>query len=1024
MHNLALFGRLSRFCARHAWLVIIVWLAVAATANVFVPQLERTVAEHSAPFTPENAATSALRQMSVDFGVPPSTAIGSVVVSSERRLDQADFDYYANLVRTLKADAGNVAYVLDTYGNADLGGLGLSPDGKAVNLNVATTGEVGSTAAHDSTQNVRAAIAALPRPDGLEVNFTGPSPTLADLFSSIDESLLIITGVSVLLITLLLLVVYRSLLTALIPLATIGISLGVARPIMSLAGTNGLMPVSNFTIALATAMVLGAGTDYAIFLLANHHESRRRGMSVDDSVASAGARTAGIVIASGLTIAGAGMAMIFAKVGMFRTAGPPIALSVAVTVAVCLTLTPALMALWGRRGWAEPRALDERRWRRRGATIIRRAPALVAASMVFLVATSAVLLTYRPNIDENAMQIHDTDSSVGYERVYQHWGVNEAAPEFVLVRADHDMRNTKDLAALDQIAAAVGNLPEVAHLRSITRPDGKPLPQTAIGYQTGQVAAGLTDARDRIEQKLPDVSRLAAGVTQLRDGAVVAGDRIPQLASGTEDVVTLVRSLLASLDDAERLVSRVSDGSLDVPTVLDNLSSALDALDGVRSRMATDHAAVSGAWAALQAVFEPLVGDQPPAACDAACIRARAAFADLDAATGGRTLAAINGAKIVAPLVSNDSVGRALEALPELRASVDRLRALSGSLGTGSTHQAGQRLDELVAGVRQLSAGMTRLTAGLKEVETGTDAMAATTRELANGLDVASDYLRGLSVNTSDGAGRGFYLPPQAQQDRRFVAGQQLLMSSDGHTARMMLTWAVNPYGAAAREALPKMIELAHQASIGTSLQAATVEATGLASISQDHVDQTWRDFALFGAVAIGAVLLVLVALLRSIVAPLVMVGAVVLSFASAAGVSTLIWQHVIGIDLDWSVFPVAFMALVAVGADYSMLFAARVKEVSHSGVISGIIRGFGSTGSVITTAGLVFALTMFALTSGTVLNLVQIGSTVGLGLILDITIVRTFLLPAAMSLLGRWMWWPSAEGHRTLARSPEEVIN
>ncbi|MDT0399992.1 MMPL family transporter, partial [Streptomyces edwardsiae] len=154
-------------------------------------------------------------------------------------------------------------------------------------------------------------------------------------------------------------------------------------------------------------------------------------------------------------------------------------------------------------------------------------------------------------------------------------------------------------------------------------------------------------------------------------------------------------------------------------------------------------------------------------------------------------------------------------------------------------------------------------------------------------------------------------------------------------------------------------------------LERAQIESTGLASLSQRHVDQTWRDFALFGVVAVAAVLLVLIVMLRSLVAPLLMIAAVVLSFGAAAGLSTLIWQHLIGLSLDWSVVPVSFMALVAVGADYSMLFAARIREESHSGVISGIIRGFGSTGSVITTAGVVFAITMFALTSGTVLNLV-----------------------------------------------------
>ncbi|MGV0634961.1 MMPL family transporter [Mycolicibacillus trivialis] len=1009
-HHLESAGRLARRCARHAPWVMLLWLVAAGTLNLAIPQLERTVEEHSAPFTPESATTDTLRAMSRDFGVPDSTAVGAIVLSADRELGPADSDYYHRLVQRLNDDHDNIAYVLDMFGTPGLEDLGRSPDGEAIQLMLATTGDVGSTRAHRSTEEVRALIADLPRPDGLQVNFTGPSPTLSDLFSAIDTSLLIITAVSVALITLLLLVVYRSLLTALIPLLTVGVSLGVARPIISLLGAHDLLPVSNFTIALTTAMVLGAGTDYGIFLLASYHEGRRGGAAVEDAVARSGARTAGIVLASALTIAGAGLAMTFTKIGMFRTAGPPIALALAITTAVSLTLTPALMALWGRRGWAEPRPLNERAWRHRGANIVRHAPALAAATLAFLIATSAVLLTFRPNIDENAMQLHATDSKRGYQAVYQHWGVNEVAPEFLVIRADHDMRNTADLAALDLIARAVGNLPQIAYVRSLTRPDGRPLAETAIGYQTGQVADGLAEAGHRIDDQLPALRRLAAGVTELRDGAAGAADRLPALTDGVQDITGLARTLLATLDSADRLIGTLSDGSFDVAATVATLSSATAALESTVGDITADRAAAVDAATALHAVFDPLAAAEAPAGCatDADCLRARRAFADLNDATGGKALAAITGAQLLAPLAPDETVAPAVAALPDLRATLTGMRELLDRLDGRSPEQARAQLDSLTAGVAELTGGMTRLHDGLEQVKAGTDTMVALTAELNAGLDRATGYLRGLSEHTRDGAGRGFYLPEEAENDPRFAAGERLLISRDGRTARMMAVWAVNPYGHDALAAVPAVVAAARQAVTDTVLEHAEIESTGLASLSQSHLDQTWRDFALFGVVAVIAVTLVLIVMLRSLVAPLLMIGAVVLSFGSAAGVTTLIWQHIIGIDVDWSVLPVAFMALVAVGADYSMLFAARIREESHSGVLSGIIRGFGSTGQIITTAGAVFALTMFALTSGTVLNLVQIGSTIGIGLLLDITVVRTYLLPAAMSLLGERMWWPA----------------
>ncbi len=284
------------------------------------------------------------------------------------------------------------------------------------------------------------------------------------------------------------------------------------------------------------------------------------------------------------------------------------------------------------------------------------------------------------------------------------------------------------------------------------------------------------------------------------------------------------------------------------------------------------------------------------------------------------------------------------------------------------------------------------------------------TGQLTDGLTQASDYLAALAAHTSaGGAGTGFYLPAQGFADKAFQEGQRLLFAPDGRTARMLVVWRINPYSDAALNATRELSPAATEAAAGTSLQGAHFATTGLASLSADMRDQVWRDFAVYGVVAIlGGVLLVLMVLLRSIAAPVFMVAVVVLSFGAASGISVLVWQHLIGVDVDWSVFPVSFMALIAVGADYSMLFAARIREESGDGMVRGIMRSFGSTGSVITTAGIVFALTMFALMSGRVINLLQIGFTVGVGLLIDITLVRTIMVPAAMSLIGDRIWWPS----------------
>ncbi|GAA1104806.1 MMPL family transporter [Tsukamurella strandjordii] len=1002
--------RLGRWCVRHAAWVLLFWVGLAGVLNVAIPQLEVTVHKHSAPFIPGDLpGVDGLRAMADEFGTPSSTAQGNVIVAAQDRIGPAQEAYYRALTTALEADKEHVAYVIDTFGKPAAREVGLSPDGKAINLLVAEVGDIGSTRAQSSTEAIRTTIDSIPAPPGTTVEFTGTAPTLSDLFTAIDSSLLVITAVSVVLIMTLLLITYRSVGAALVPLLTIGLSLAVARPIVSLLGEHEVIPVSNFSIAIMTAMVLGAATDYAIFAVAGFHEARRSGLPPDEAAVAASTRVGRIIVASALTIAVASGAMIFCKVGIFVTAGLPTTISIIVTCLIALTLPPALLRYFGAWGWVEPRASTEKRWRRTGARVMRRAVPLSAAALVVLLAAAAVLPTMVIGFDENRMQLRATDSRNGYETVMEHWGVNEAVPEFLLIRSDHDMRNTNDLAALEAVAIGVSNLPQVAYVRSITRPDGEPIPESAVGYQTKVVADGLGDANRQLTEASPQLKALAAGVDQLNAGAGEASRRVPELVDGTRRVTGLATGVLDALSSAQRALATATGNSVDVAQATALLRSAVNTLTVATDAVRAAQQQTASATAGIATVFGPLVGPISPAcSADANCRAAHDAFVQLDRATAGGASTAVRAATAVVPLPAG-STDRAATALSQADDALTKLQGLISGLGGLSPEQLKAQLGQLTSGVDQLASGLQQLSTGLGQVKTGTDQVVEMTGRLQDGLSTATDYLGGLSAGTAAGPGRGFYLPAQGLQSDRFVDGSRVLMSPDGRSARMLVVWGINPYSDEALNTAASIPAAAQAAAKGTVLEASTMDGFGLASISSQMRDQVLRDFLLFGLVAVIGVFLVLLVLLRSVIAPLLMVGTVVLSFGAAAGASVLLWQHGLGIPVDWSVLPISFMALVAVGADYSMLFADRIREeAAGNSTVRGVLRAFGTTGSVITTAGLVFAITMFALMSGSVINLLQIGSTVGIGLLLDIVVVRTVFVPAAITALGDRIWWPS----------------
>ncbi len=157
-------------------------------------------------------------------------------------------------------------------------------------------------------------------------------------------------------------------------------------------------------------------------------------------------------------------------------------------------------------------------------------------------------------------------------------------------------------------------------------------------------------------------------------------------------------------------------------------------------------------------------------------------------------------------------------------------------------------------------------------------------------------------------------------------------------------------------------------------------------------------------------VLAILGLLLRAIVAPLVLVATVVVSFFGALGLCNLVFDHVLGFaGLEPSVPLIGFLFLVALGVDYSIFLMTRVREeAARHGTVEGTKRGLAVTGGVITSAGLVLAATFAVLATLPLVMLVEIGILVAVGVLIDTLLVRSIVVPALTMSLGSRIWWPS----------------
>ena len=330
-------------------------------------------------------------------------------------------------------------------------------------LPVGLAGELGTPRAFEAYNRVgdivKHNIAAT---DQLTAHLTGPAATAADLTVAGERDRMPIEMAIGVLVLLVLLFVYRNPVTMLLPLAAIGVSLVTAQAVVAGFSQFTGLGVSNQSIVFLSAMIAGAGTDYAVFLISRYHDYLRRGSDFDDAVKRALISTGKVITASAATVGITFLGISFAKMGVFSTIGVSSAIGIGVAFLAALTLLPAILVLAGPRGWVKPRReLTARFWRRSGIRIVRRPKVHLVASLLVLVILASCASFAHYNYDDRKALGPSAESSVGYAALERHFEISQSIPEYILVQSPHDLRTPQALADLEQMAQRVAQLPNI-----------------------------------------------------------------------------------------------------------------------------------------------------------------------------------------------------------------------------------------------------------------------------------------------------------------------------------------------------------------------------------------------------------------------------------------------------------------------------------------------------------------------------------------------------------------------------------
>jgi RND superfamily putative drug exporter len=316
--------------------------------------------------------------------------------------------------------------------------------------------------------------------------------------------------------------------------------------------------------------------------------------------------------------------------------------------------------------------------------------------------------------------------------------------------------------------------------------------------------------------------------------------------------------------------------------------------------------------------------------------------------------------------------------------------------------------DQLDALLPQLLAQFPSMIETMKSMQTMMLTMHSTMSGMFDQMQSSNDKatVMGKAFDTAKNDD-SFYLPPEVFKNKDFQRVMNVFFSPDGKAVRMLISQRGDP---ATTEGISRVEEIkiaAEESLKGTSLEDAKIYLGGAAATVKDLVDGSKYDLLIAGIAALSLIFLIMLIMTRSFVAALVIVGTVALSLGASYGLSVLVWQYILGIQMNFVVLAMSVIILLAVGSDYNLLLVSRMKEEIAAGINTGIIRAMGGTGKVVTSAGLVFAFTMMSMLVSALVVIGQVGTTIGLGLLFDTLVVRAFMTPSIAALLGRWFWWP-----------------
>lgn len=873
----------------------------------------------------------------------------------------------------------------------------------------------------------------------VEHRLTGEAYISQDIVRNSEEGLQKTEYITVGFILFILLLVFQSLIAPFIPLVTVGLSYLAAQGIVAFLADTVDFPLSTFTQIFMVAVMFGIGTDYCILLISRFKEELQHHESSKDAVLAT-------YKASGKTVLFAGIAVLigFSTIGLSTFSLYQSAVAVAVGVAVILialaTLVPFFLVVLGKKlFWPFDKNVSHKESKVWG-TVGRFAWARpLLALAIILVVVLPSLLTYDGEKSYNSLEEigSDYDSVEGFNWIADSVGPGEAMPATVVLQIEEAINSAEQYQDIEYISEQIARMDHVEAVRSATRPAGEIIEDFTIDSQTDQIAGGIgesTDGIDQIETGLSDASsQLTDSLPQLEE----AENGVDQLMNGTQQANEGIGEMQNALAEIENGIYSGAEGASEIRSNLETIQSNLTQITSGNEELLAGYRQIEQGLTPLvqgyQAMEQVLGGalgnlnaaeqNNPALAADQQFQTAKGQIsAVVNGADGQPGLAGLNQSLETSLLAglqeTNSGFAQSVEGQQQLNNGLGQLISGLRELENGLT-QAADGQSQVVSNMPELQAGLTEIYGGQEELKGAFASMQDQMSQLTDGLNESTDGLTQISDGLNEaqdflqiiptGTNRNMVsIPEEAIENEDFQQGTEPYLSDDGTITTFEVVLAYSPYSNEAVEMIDDIQATVEDASKNTAFENAEPVISGISSTNNDLQNISDEDYSRTVILMLAGIFLILVILLRSLIMPIYLIGSLVLTYYTSMGIAELIFVNWLGYDgLSWAVPFFAFVILVALGIDYSIFLMGRFTENVGRSVKEELLDAMRNMGTVIISAAIILGGTFAAMLPSGVLSLLQIGTVVLSGLFLYAFIMLPLFIPIMVKLFGTANWWP-----------------